>query len=81
MSDRHESQLRALMEALPFASWFKDENGNFNQVNGRLLAMLEKEAQEVLGKGSRELFGKAEAEESEGTNGKNIASAEAVGPT
>jgi len=65
MSDRHESQLRALMEALPFASWFKDENGNFNQVNGRLLAMLEKEAQEVLGKGSRELFGKEEAEESE----------------
>ena len=27
MSDRHESQLRALMEAIPFASWFKDEDG------------------------------------------------------
>lgn len=65
MSDRHESQLRALMEALPFASWFKDENGNFNQVNGGLLAMLEKEANEVLGKGSREVYSKEEAEESE----------------
>jgi len=65
MSDRHESQLRALMEALPFASWFKDENGNFNQVNGRLLAMLEKEAKEVLGRGSREVYSEEDAIESE----------------
>ena len=65
MSDRHESQLRALMEALPFASWFKDENGNFNQVSELLLAMLGKEAKEVIGKGSRELQSEEDARESE----------------
>ena len=55
MSDRNESQLRALMEALPFASWFKDEEGNFIEVNDLLLALLNKEAKEVLGKGSLEV--------------------------
>jgi PAS domain S-box-containing protein len=65
MNDRHESQLRALMEALPFASWFKDENGNFNQVSEMLLALLGKEAKEVIGKGSRELLSDEDARVSE----------------
>jgi PAS domain S-box-containing protein len=65
MSDIHESQLRALMEALPFASWFKDENGHFNQVNDLLLAMLEKEAQEVLGRVGQEVQNEEDAKESE----------------
>ncbi len=55
MSDKHESQLRALMQALPFASWFKDEKGNFNQVNDLLLALLGKEAEEVMGRTSQEV--------------------------
>lgn len=65
MSNKHESQLRALMEALPFASWFKDESGNFTQVNDLLLAMLDKEAKEVLGKGSLEVQSEEEARENE----------------
>lgn len=51
-----ESQLKALMEALPFASWFKDGKGNFEQANSRLLSLLEKELFEVLGKGSKEVL-------------------------
>ena len=65
MSDRHESQLRALMEALPFASWLKDENGNFNQVNALLLELLGKEVKEVIGRGSREVQNEEDAKESE----------------
>jgi PAS domain S-box-containing protein len=55
MSNKHELQLRALMEALPFASWFKDDKGNFEQVNELLLALLGKEATEVIGKASKEV--------------------------
>ncbi len=43
------------MEALPFASWFKDSDGNYNQVNGALLQFLNREKGEVIGRGTREL--------------------------
>jgi len=56
-----ESQLKALMEALPFASWFKDREGNFEQANSNLLSFLEKELPEVLGKGSGEVFNEEDA--------------------
>ena len=61
MSNKHELQLRALMEALPFASWFKDDNGNFEQVNELLLALLGKEATEVIGRSGREVQGEEDA--------------------
>ncbi len=49
------------MEALPFASWFKDDNGNFEQVNELLLALLGKEATEVIGRSGREVQGEEDA--------------------
>lgn len=53
------------MEALPFASWFKDAEGNFNQANGLLLKSLNKKLSEIIGKGPREVFDKEDARESE----------------
>jgi signal transduction histidine kinase len=61
MKETLESQLRALMDALPFASWFKDADGNFNQVNTILLENLNKAPGEVIGKGSREVFDEEDA--------------------
>jgi len=56
MRDSLESQLKALMEALPFASWFKDADGKFDQANSKLLNSLDKDLPEVLGKESSEVF-------------------------
>lgn len=56
-----ESQLKALMEALPFASWFKDSDGKFKQANTILLDSLKEELSQVLGKGSGEVFDKEDA--------------------
>lgn len=53
------------MESLPFATWFKDENGNFNQVNKILLTTLGKEPSKVIGRGDREVFDQEEARQSE----------------
>ncbi len=53
------------MEALPFASWFKDAEGNFNQANGLLLKSLNKELAEIIGKGTREVFDKEDARQSD----------------
>ncbi len=53
------------MEALPFASWFKDSNRNFNQVNGALLHYLNKELADVIGKGSHEVFDEVDAKQSD----------------
>ena len=53
------------MEALPFASWFKDSDGNFNQANGALLQILKKERSEVIGKNSHEVFDEKDARQSE----------------
>jgi signal transduction histidine kinase/CheY-like chemotaxis protein len=55
-----ESQLRALMDALPFASWLKDSEGKFTAINQVLLHNLDKERSEVLGKESREVFDEAD---------------------
>jgi PAS domain S-box-containing protein len=44
------------MESLPFASWFKDEKGNFIQVNEMLLTSLNKNPEQVIGKGNLEVF-------------------------
>lgn len=49
------------MEALPFASWFKDADGKFNQANSQLLNSLDKDLSEVLGKGSKEVFDEEDA--------------------
>lgn len=64
MSETKESQLRALMEALPFASWFKDEKGNFIQVNDLLLALLGKDLKDVDGRTSQEVLNEDHASES-----------------
>ncbi|MCD4711184.1 MAG: response regulator [Bacteroidales bacterium] len=53
------------MESLPFATWFKDENGNFNQVNEILLSNLGKELSQVIGRGDRKVFDQEEARQSE----------------
>jgi PAS domain-containing protein len=60
-----ELQLRALMEALPFASWFKDAEGKFSQANSLLLQSVNKEIQDVLGKAGKEVFDKEDARQSE----------------
>jgi PAS domain S-box-containing protein len=61
MKETLESQLRALMEAIPFASWFKDPEGRFIQVNNLLLKNLGKSLEEVAGLGSREVFDEEDA--------------------
>ncbi|MEZ5070065.1 MAG: ATP-binding protein [Bacteroidales bacterium] len=58
-------QLSALMEALPFATWFKDATGRFNQVNRKMLYELGKEAKEVLGRGNDDVFDSEEARNSD----------------
>jgi PAS domain S-box-containing protein len=63
--DYLESQLRALMEALPYSSWFKDADGKFIQANNQLLQSLNLEIQDILGKLSREVFDKEDARQSE----------------
>jgi signal transduction histidine kinase/CheY-like chemotaxis protein len=56
MRETLESQLRALMNSLPFASWFKDSEGRFTHVNRILLQRLDKTDSDILGKVSREVF-------------------------
>ncbi|MCK5136832.1 MAG: response regulator [Bacteroidales bacterium] len=53
------------MEALPFATWIKDAEGNFIQANRLLLNSLNKELSEIIGKGSREVFDEEDARQSE----------------
>ncbi|MEN8226987.1 MAG: ATP-binding protein [Bacteroidota bacterium] len=53
------------MEALPFASWFKDSDGSFNQANGALLQLINKELPEVIGKGNREVYDEENARKGE----------------
>ena len=53
------------MESLPFATWFKDKNGNFNQVNEMFLTTMGKELSEVIGRGGRGVFGQEEARKNE----------------
>jgi len=53
------------MDSLPFAAWFKDEKGNFTQVNRIFLTTLEKEESQVIGRGVNEVFDKEEARQNE----------------
>ncbi len=53
------------MEALPFASWFKDSDGTFNQANSKLLHVLNKKMPEVIGKRSNEVFDEEDARQSD----------------
>jgi len=49
------------MGSMPFAAWFKDENGIFTQVNEMFLNSLDKELSQVIGKGDMEVFDREEA--------------------
>jgi len=53
------------MEALPFASWFKDSEGNFNQANEELLLYLKKSLSEVIGKNSQDVFDEQDTRQSD----------------
>ncbi len=53
------------MESLPFASWFKDENGIFSHVNTLLLSTLDKKPEQVIGKGNQEVFEADDARQNE----------------
>jgi len=53
------------MEALPFASWFKDSNGKFIKANSLFLQNLQKELPEVIGKGNREILDEETARHSD----------------
>ena len=56
-----ESQLRAILEALPYVCWFKDADGNFSMVNALLLTTYQKGLFEVLGRRNHEVFASDEA--------------------
>jgi PAS domain S-box-containing protein len=61
MENCAETQLKAMMESLPFAAWFKDKEGNFAQVNELFLTSIGKERSEVIGKSDQEVFDPEEA--------------------
>ncbi len=60
-----QARLNALLDALPFAVWFKDSNGTFEQVNQLFLRFVNKEADEVIGRGFRQVFDLEDARQSE----------------
>jgi PAS domain S-box-containing protein len=49
------------MGSMPFAAWFKDENGLFTQVNEVFLCSMGKQLSQVIGQGDSEVFDQAEA--------------------
>jgi len=51
------------MEVLPFVSWFKDADGNFNQANEAFAQFLNSQLSEVLGKSNQEVFDEEDARE------------------
>lgn len=53
------------MEALPFASWFRDVEGNFDRANKVMLQSMGISASEIEGKRSRDLFDNEDANESD----------------
>ncbi|MGW8314020.1 MAG: ATP-binding protein [Bacteroidales bacterium] len=61
MKDSLEYQLKALMDVLPFATWFKDKEGRFNQVNRAFLQQLNTSEPKVLGRKSREVLDEEDA--------------------
>ncbi len=60
-SSNSDSQLRAILEALPYLSWFKDAEGNFSMVNALLLTTYQKGLFEVVGRRNHEVFEPDEA--------------------
>ncbi len=50
-----------MLEALPYVSWFKDEEGNFSMVNAMLLTNYQKGLFEVVGRRNHEVFEADEA--------------------
>lgn len=50
-----------MLEALPYVSWFKDEEGNFSMVNALLLTNYQKGLFEVVGRRNHEVFEADEA--------------------
>jgi signal transduction histidine kinase/CheY-like chemotaxis protein len=58
-------QLKAFIEALPFASWFKDAEGKITLVSSRFLESIQKELPEVIGKQNREVYDRVEARQIE----------------
>jgi PAS domain S-box-containing protein len=53
------------MEALPFASWFREANGNFDRANKILLQSLDMLAGDITGKQSRDIFDEEDAKKSD----------------
>lgn len=58
-------QLKALMESLPFAAWFKDEERAFDQVNEALLTSQGKKKTQVIGRSFKDAFPKETARQNE----------------
>ena len=58
------------MESLPFATWFKDENGKFIRVNEVFLATMGKELSQVIGRSDSEVFDREEGEREVHLTGK-----------
>jgi len=53
------------MEALPFATWFKDEDGKFTQANEIFLNTTGKDISQIIGRRDREVFARDEARKME----------------
>lgn len=53
------------MEALPFATWFKDEDGKFTQANEIFLNITGKDISQIIGSSDREVFARDEARKME----------------
>jgi PAS domain S-box-containing protein len=59
------AQLEALIHALPYVTWFKDEEGRFEKVNRLFLEQVGKKEQEVTGRHENELLDNEDAASSE----------------
>lgn len=64
MRESLECQLKALMDALPFASWLKDAEGRFIQVNRVFLEHLKNPEKSVVGRKSDEVLDEEDARQS-----------------
>jgi PAS domain S-box-containing protein len=59
------SHIEAIMESLPYATWFKDTQGRFTRVNGVFLSVTGKALSEVIGKEGAKVFSRDEAKKIE----------------
>ena len=53
------------MEALPFATWFKDEDGKFTQANEIFLNTTGRDISQIIGRSDRDVFTRDEARKME----------------